>query len=95
MVITLFRDFILHSQKKFAELKGDAQKEVIVISVAKVGACIATVTQLLTDNKFRCRTHQKPYTYHPYKSFSVAINQLLAIIGYLGKFCEPDDPKGI
>lgn len=58
LVLTVFQDFIGHSQNKFAEMQEHAQKEGTILSVAMVDGRIVTVTQLFTYSEI-CEGHRQ------------------------------------
>lgn len=59
LVLTMFKDFTKHLQNKLAGMQGGAKMEGTILSVARVGNCIVTVTYHLTDNYVRGGLRQK------------------------------------
>lgn len=78
-MITVFQDFIGHSESKFAEMQKDVQKKGTIHYVVRVDAKIVPVTQVFTYNEVwgQC---QNLYADHYSRNMLEAINKLLGTI---------------
>lgn len=85
--VSLFWNFIGHSQNKFPRIQKDAEKD-IILSVATVDASIVIMTHLYTDSEIRTGYCPKLYANYYTKDLLEVVTQLLGNLSCLVPFLE-------